>query len=334
MKLQVYDPYKQNSTVTKEYVLTIAKAFEKAGYEIEYIDKLVKQKKQNKNIVLVIAVKDAITAKLLRYKSVCLWVQGIVPEESYMAHQSRLKYFVWSKIEKCGLRSSDFVFYVSEAMRQHLSKKYNYNNENYYIMPCFNSEFDSSSFMAEDKYNKNLFLYAGGLAPWQCFEQTIKLYSHVEKFVSNAELRVLTKNREMAEEIIKKYNVKNYSIDFKSTDEIKSDMKQAKFGFSLREESPVNYVSTPTKLSTYVSHGVIPIYSKNIADFSAIAEGKKYTIRADDDNGYGIDKIVELCEKEIAAQDVYMEFQKTFGDYYSREYHINRMIMALKKEFE
>ena len=63
MELKIYDPYKKNATVTKEYILTIAKGFENAGYSISFIDQLTKQEKNNSVEVLVVAVKDATKAK-------------------------------------------------------------------------------------------------------------------------------------------------------------------------------------------------------------------------------------------------------------------------------
>lgn len=324
MELQIYDPYKKNVTVTKEYILTIAKGFENAGYRIKFIDQLTKQEKNNSVEVLVVATKDATKAKKMKYKKVYCWVQGIAPEESYMRHRSKLRFYILSQIEKRGLKSSDFIFYVSDAMKKFFLDKYNYNN-NCYIMPCFNTEIEKSSFFEADKYKKNLFLYAGGLDPWQCFEKTVALYKKVEEVVPNSEIRILTKQKEDAEDILRKYGIKRYSIDFKDFKEMKSEMSKAKFGFSLREKHPVNYVSTPTKLSTYTSYGVIPIYSKNVDDFSNIVKDGHYVIRSDEDNEYGLDKIIELCNEDIKAEEVYLEFQTLFGKYYNKEYHIKQI---------
>lgn len=331
MKLHIYNPY-SNITVTKEYVNTIAQAFKNNGYEVVSADKLVKQNPKEKISALVIVAKDAIAAKRLGYNKVYLWVQGIVPEESYMRHHSKLRYFMLGKIENQGLKSADFIFYVSEAMKEHFKNKYKFSNEHNYVMPCFNSEIDSSAFATENKYNSNLFLYAGGLDPWQCFEKTVGLYAEIEKRVDNAELRVLTKNSSLAEDIIKKHGVKHYSIDFKPVEQVKDEMKKAKFGFSLRDQHPVNYVSTPTKLSTYVSYGVIPVYSKNTADFASHAENKSFAVRADNDNQYGIEKIVSLCNASISPQEVLDEFTEAFGKYYNRDYHVKIITEILRKE--
>lgn len=44
-------------------------------------------------------------------------------------------------------------------------------------------------------------------------------------------------------------------------------LADVKFGFVLRNDVPVNRVATPTKLSSYLSAGVIPVFSKYLKDF-------------------------------------------------------------------
>lgn len=44
-------------------------------------------------------------------------------------------------------------------------------------------------------------------------------------------------------------------------------LRDVKFGFVLRDDIAVNNVATPTKLSSYLSAGVIPIYSSALKDF-------------------------------------------------------------------
>ena len=99
MQLNIYNPYK-NVVVTKEYISTIEAAFKSSGYEVSYVNSLQRQKKDAGCDVLVIAVKDAIEARRKGYRKVFLWVQGIIPEESYMRNKSWLRHRVLSFIEK------------------------------------------------------------------------------------------------------------------------------------------------------------------------------------------------------------------------------------------
>ena len=331
MKAYIYNPY-NNNTVTDVYVSTVADAFVKAGYEIEKVGALIKQSKNSNATVFVVAVKDAIIAKLKGYKNIYLWVQGIAPEESYMKHNSKLRYAVLSLIERTGLACADFSFFVSNAMLEHFKKKYGYKKDNYYIMPCFNSEIDEKSFKYEGKYKNNVFLYAGGLDVWQCFEQTAQLYKKIEDAIPNTTFRVLTKDKNTAESIMKKYNILSYSIDFKPSEQVVEEMAKAKFGFSIRQEHPVNAVSTPTKLSTYISNGVIPIYSKYVLDFHSLIKDSSFSVCVEEGLDGNIEKIKEFCLSNISAEDVLEQYKQIFGNYYSREFHINNISKRLKEE--
>ena len=330
MKLYIYNPY-TNNTVADDYIDTIEKAFACAGYATEKISTLEKRPKGNDDCVLVVAVKDATEAKRKGYARVFLWVQGIIPEESYMRNHSRLRSFVFSVIEKRGIKDADFVFLVSHAMHKHFLAKYKVDLKNYYVMPCFNAQIEPERFDHTGKYESNLFLYAGGLDAWQCFDETVALYKRIESAVPNAALRVLTKNKDAALETINRHGVKNYSIDFRPLDAMPEELEAAKFGFSLRKSHPVNHVSTPTKLSSYVSCGVIPIYSRHVCDFAGRAKDMTYAVAADPENDYGFEKIVTLCNKSIDSGDVVAEFTDKFGEYYSKDYHINRIAEILGK---
>ena len=55
---------------------------------------------------------------------------------------------------------------------------------NAFVMPCFNEEMDREQFLVHD-YNDNVFIYAGTLAAWQCFEQTVRLYKQIEETYGN-----------------------------------------------------------------------------------------------------------------------------------------------------
>ena len=330
MKLYVYNPY-TNNTVADDYIDTIEKAFIAAGYDTEKIATLEKRPKGNDDSVLVVAVKDATEAKRKGYGKVLLWIQGIIPEESYMRNHSRIRSLVFSIIEKRGIKDADFVFLVSDAMHEHYLAKYKIDIKDYYVMPCFNAQIETERFEHAGKYESNLFLYAGGLDAWQCFEETVALYKRIESEVPSASLRVLTKNKEEALRVINENGVKNYSIDFRPLDKMPEELEAAKFGFSLRKSHPVNHVSTPTKLSSYVSCGVIPIYSRHICDFAKRAKDMTYAVAADPENDYGFEKIIALCNKSINSGDVVAEYVDKFGEYYSKDYHINRIAEILRK---
>lgn len=327
MNIDVYNPY-SNHDVTSYYIDTIIEALTFAGHQVHKISKISYKKENLKSAVLVVAVADSIKARIFGYGKVILWAQGVIPEESFVRNRSKFRRALLSIIEKVAIRSSNFLFLVSEAQVQHYERKYKISMGNYMVMPCFNEELKSSSFFKNDKYKKNIFIYAGGLQPWQCFRETAKLYKLIENAVPDTHFRVLVRDKNAAELILKENSVKNYSIDFVPQERVYEEFANAKFGFCLRKDIVVNNVSTPTKLSSYVANGVLPIYSKSIGDFSKISASVPYCFAVDASLKVksDIDNIISACDKEISASDVFDSFTSAFGLYYSKSHYVEKMV--------
>ncbi len=265
-KFTLYNPY-DNQMVTGFYVEVIAEALKRLGYETEKRNQLCYDA-ENDGIVIVHPM-DYPKAKKCGYRHVFLWVQGIEPEESFMRHKSHLRKAVLSLKEAAGIRKSDLVFLVSEKMREFLEKKYHTSfSGRDFIMPCFNAELDEKSFFVPEKYENNIFTYTGSLAKWQCFEETVQLYGQIEKCLPGCRFDVYTGDKKEAEALLKKHGVVNYRIDFVPREELNKRLLDCKFGFVLREDTTVNRVATPTKFSTYMASGVIPVFSSCVDGFS------------------------------------------------------------------
>jgi hypothetical protein len=329
MLYDIYNPY-SNQTVTKEYVSVIETALNNAGFETRYVQALNRKTAMDSNGVVVIIPLDVLMAKYAGYRSVILWIQGVSPEESYMRNHSRLRYHVLSWIERSGTKRANVAVLVSDAMREHFEKKYSLTLSCRYIMPCFNNEIEERFFRTKGKYEGNTFIYAGSMAPWQCFEETVIFYKAIEEQIEDAELRVLVKEQNEAKRILEKYQVRNYSIGFVPQEQIGNEMSKAKFGFCLRQDNVVNHVATPTKLSTYIAHGVMPIYSKSLKDFAHQAERCPFCFVVDLHDVHSADQIIDACKRKTVADDVFGAYTQTFGTYYSKEYHVRQLSNVLR----
>lgn len=323
-RIVIYNPY-PNKSVTEHYIQIVESAINKLEIETIITEKLEQCLDNEKCGAFVISPEDVVRAKKKGYSPVFVWVQGVVPEESYMRHHSLIRKWLLSFAEIYGLKHADVVFYISKAMEEHYKSKYGFIAKESYIMPCFDTDFQLDSFYKENKYVNNEFLYAGSIQVWQCFEETLDLYRNIECKVTNASLRVLTKDKEAAEEMIKARDIKNYSIDFVSHDQVNEELKQAKFGFSIRKDSIVNRVATPTKLSTYVANGVIPIYSTVLSDFASVAANSTYCVCLSQDESFDITHIVSLCNEEIKPEIILNSFKESFGTHYSTSIHMDNI---------
>ena len=264
---------------------------------------------------------DAVPLLIRGYNNVVMWFQGIEPEESYMSHQSKFRFHILSYLEKYVLKKSIFRFFVSKEMLSHYEEKYNLKMETgtYYCMPCLNTGIHSIAFKAENKYENNYFAYVGSMAVWQKFEETVKIYKEIEELgMRNTKFFVFTGDKEKAIEILNKNEVKEYSIDFVSNDELPKALESIKYGFIIREDTAVNRVATPTKISTYLSCGLIPIYSSCLIDFGNIAQNMKYVICCDK---FLKEKLSDFNKNIIDPNDIFAEYNNIFETYYSEMEH-------------
>jgi len=239
-----------------------------------------------------------------------------------------MRKIAWDFIEKYILKHAMFSFFVSHTMKRHFEKKYQMTiNDNYFVMPCFNTELHRESFFYPDKYKKNVFAYAGRLTIWQGFNRILKIYEEIEALnLPDSKLLILTPEKEEALESIKKTSIVNYEIDSSSVEDIPSKLSKAKYGFIIRDDITVNRVATPTKLSTYVSNGLIPVYSECIEDFHRVVKRLKFKLVFDDNFK---DNLMDLASHQISATEVYDEFKKLYDEYYNKEKYIMEITAVL-----
>lgn len=334
MIFNIYNPHTNNEVVTF-YLSVIEEMLIKAGYKTRTTEKIERCRDHHQGIV-VIGVIDVIYAKIFGYKNIILWVQGVEPEESYMRNHSVARRFVLSCIEYFALRHASFLFLVSEEMKCHFEKKYRISINRFYIMPCNNEVLRKDSFKTFEKYNKNTFVYVGGLQKWQCFRETLLLYVEIEKILTEAKLFIYTKNVEEAKALIRTIGIKNVHISFVPQELLYHELEDKKFGFVIRENCTVNNVATPTKLSNYLANGMIPIYTDAIKDFPKVMANRNFHIMLEsifDLNNWAKKISGSFLMSELDADEVLAEYVEIFNGYYSKELHIDRVKESLIAAF-
>lgn len=322
MKLKefiIYNPH-SNTDVTAYYVDIIGKCLVELGFNVKNSFKLGDETRDIG--IIVVDLKDAIEARKVGYGYVIYWIQGVAPEEIFLKKKDILRYLLYTYREYKALKSADFVFYCSERMKFHYRNKYHIGVNDFYVMPCFNEEINPQNIL-EKEYKENIFIYAGSMEKWQNFEKTVLYYKSIEDNVHDAVFKVFCKDKVEAERILTKYGIKKYFIDYVNPKQLSDEIKRAKFGFCLREDITVNKVATPTKLSNYISNGVMPIYSECLDSFYVQAKGSRYCFNTNEHDCFS--RIIKMCKIELAGEDILEDYRKCFGDYYSSEYHKNKI---------
>jgi len=328
MKIAVYNNY-SNEEVVSHYLSVILLAFIKAGHDCRVIKRFCEATKTE--TIVVANPLDVVKLYIRGYRHFILWMQGITPEESFLKHKSKLRYHILSMVDRFALKHSKFVFLVSQAMKDFLEKKYKTTISKFYIMPCYNDTFNEKIMDVKDKYEQNVFAYVGSLSVWQCFEETLNLYKRIEDTLPNASLKIFTKEKELAIRLITAVGIRNWSVDTVKPQDVNSALRDVKYGFVLRNNCSVNNVATPTKISSYMAAGVIPIVTKALVDISLLANDNNCIIALDDLND--AKTLIKAVSSSIDQTKLYNGFKAIFSQYYSDTYHISRISELFKKYY-
>lgn len=308
-----------NSAVTDFYLNIIGEIFSDCH---ELVKNYSSDDELGKNDILIVATTvDFVRMYMRGFKKIVFWMQGIESEESYLKHRSKARKIVLDGMTKLALKKSIAVFFVSETMRKFEEKKFKIDIKNKsFIMPCFNVSQNSVIHFNDNKYENNIFAYVGSLSEWQCFPETIDFYKKIERLVPNASLRVFTFQKEEAEKILLEKKVKNFSVNTVAPDKMTEALADVKFGFVLRDNISVNNVATPTKLSSYLSAGVIPIFSECIRDFFENTRDMHYVIPVNNKKKLP-ENLKMMINEKICCENVEKEYSQLFSTYYNPDYY-------------
>lgn len=323
-KAYIYMNY-PNVVVLNVYLDVIKEALVRLNYECEYIKDFNEVSK--KDLIVFPMGKDAFKYYFKGYRNFILWQQGATGAESFMRHSSKIRSGILNYMDCFAMKKAKMIFYVSQYMQEYYEKTAHTSFEHKaYVMPCFNEVLDKELLEKKD-YSKKVFTYVGSLDLWQCFNETVDIYAEIEKRIPDVFFKVLTFNTEKAKEIIKAKNITNYSVACVPKEQVKSELENATYGFIIRHDTEVNRVATPTKISSYLSAGVLPIYSTCLKDFHAQAHGKAfaYALNPKED----IDGLIQFINSDLDKSLVQQEIDDLFSTYYSKDYHVSNIIHCL-----
>ncbi|MCH7315767.1 hypothetical protein [Acinetobacter sp. ANC 3882] len=319
---------------TEYYLKILYLGFKDYGFNVIYCSNL--KDLPASDYILTIEAKQFFLAKIKFPKAKIInWFQGVVAEEAYVLTKSIARKYVWHFYEWFTLRFSFFNIVVSKKMLEYFEKKYKVSIErDSFIMPCFNKKYDKGIW-SRKKISDASFVYAGSLAAWQCVDEMLEIYSHIEKNLENSKITLLTKDRDRALELISQYDLKNYDVRYVPLAELEDELIQYKYGFLIREDHIVNQVATPTKMNSYLAAGIIPIYSNVIDDFNRNLSNYTTLVRHENQvpGSLVTDQILSI--ERMAGGDFSLKFRKDldeiFKNYYNEEVYLSKFKSFLKK---
>ena len=321
--------YGENSTVTTSYLRAIGNAYEALGRNVRYFTDGDEPAMEKTETVVIATAIDGFKLHLRGFEHIVFWSQGVWPEESFLRHESRPRLAACDFIEKKALVWAEKVFLVSNAMLRHYEEKYSMGLAcKCLVMACSNEEVHPEAFAMEGKYSQPIFTYAGSLVAYQCIDQMLCAYAKARAVFPEARLLFFTDEVEEAERKVAAMGLEGVVVDSKPQDQLWKYVAEAKYGFVLREDSVINRVATPTKISTYLANGVIPVYGSCIEAFS---ETSGDILRLEYNEETFVDDLRELEAMNIAASDVFGQYSGYFAKYLSLANRANDIAEFLAK---
>lgn len=327
--MRVFYFLKDINNVTGYYYDIIFESLKKNGHDIEALDNdaysLIAKSIKKDDYILATSLFTFFKLYVLGYRKFIYWFQGVSPEENYVLIHSKLRFHIYSLIEKLVIKKVDYKIGVSRYLFNHFERKYHLeiDDRTTFIMPCFNANIKKEHFFIPGKYERNTFCYAGSMRAWQGFDNILSYYSKIESLYPDVFFKIYTSDVEIAKEKVQKSGIRNYSIGSVPIDKVDEALSDCKFGFLLREDTIINNVATPTKLGTYLGNGLIPIFTSAIHAYRDLAADYSFLccLKELDDT----QTIEDYLSDDISAEDVYREFSSVFNSYFNREEYVKQL---------
>ncbi len=311
------------ATRAKLYVVPTSDFFELTvtpGQQQSILDPLVRIARENGVTIMhgqalysfmhILRANDRIGAKIL------FDIHGVAPEETEMTggHPSRIKAVTNWEID--ALKKADVRIFVSSKMKSFFDRKYGFSNLPYTVIPCcvhpekfrmpHETRMAKKARLGLEK--KFIVLYLGTLSAWQWPKAMFSLFSQIYRERSDALFYLLLPHyeHEKARSFLREHDLpeKSFRMEEVPHSEVGEYIGLGDVGLLLREPSPVNYVSSPTKFGEYLAAGVPVIATADIGDSSGMltADRVGLIVSASDDGVPATDlqRIFSLMD-DIAA---------------------------------
>lgn len=167
------------------------------------------------------------------------------------------------------IKKADMSICVSENLRKELMKQSGLELNNTFIYPCCAdiTRFEHTTYPSNKE--KIVVGYFGGFSKWQCIDTILDIFIELRRKDPRFFLMLITNSSpEPYKEKLEKIGKENYSIKGVPFNEIPENISQMDASFALREERPLNIVSSPTKLSESLAAGVPIIVTRGSGDYA------------------------------------------------------------------
>lgn len=203
--------------------------------------------------------------------------RGVLPHE-YIARkptiQGILFFIIFQFVEIINVLKSENILCVSNGMKEYFTKKYRLLKKDSDFNLFVPITLDAES-KQEIKKTTNLSIaYVGSTEIWQKIPEVLDLMHRITELYPTAELHFISKDYSAAQEKYEAKFSKCHQINFQAMEqgEVRELLKEVHYGIILRDCRLLNRVSSPIKVSEYLSNHCHVIYSGCVGDYTGNLE--------------------------------------------------------------
>ncbi|MGB9588479.1 MAG: glycosyltransferase, partial [Armatimonadota bacterium] len=186
-------------------------------------------------------------------------------------------------LERLCWTESDGVITVSERLMDYLRKRAGERRRVYAVVPCASDvpelDYEQRQRVRRemDLTGKYVFAYAGSYRHYQRIGRMLDVFSRVLHRRQDAFLLIMTNQIEEFERELVEHKTPRDCVRIMSLPraEVPFVLQVADSGFLLRDHSPLNQLSSPTKFAEYLAAGVPVICEGDIGDYGEILKENK-----------------------------------------------------------
>ena len=220
--------------------------------------------------------------------NVAVDIQGAIIDE--MLYQNKIADLDNSKKclefqERICLSEARKIFFVSENMKIHFTKKYPNSVASSFVLPSLSKSDIKNTVHLDSLHRKPMdclsdkFVigYLGSAESYQLPAVMCQLVENILIRNVNIFFLVLSYDKKIFEDELHKIKIdpNSYKIIGVPRDKVDIWTKMMDLGLLLRDDSTVNIVSSPTKFGEYLKNGVPVLLTQTVGDFSAIVDDTK-----------------------------------------------------------
>ena len=274
------------------------------------------------NFVVTISCAPAIRAIALHPRAkIVHWFQGIEAVERRFLHKGWKgwgRWILWTLMERILLRHARIKIFVSQQMRTFLGDSEQPSQVSI-VIPCYNVDIGNIAASDTDRYSRINMVYAGSMYPWQCVQQCLLAYRRVREQRPDATMTIFTREVDRAFEMCRDIGIDDVRVEVVSPAQLVQRLQEFSYGFILRDAMAINEVSTPTKFSSYIGAGVIPIMTKATPALVEMTALNPYQITVNSPNDYEViaKRVMHISDSAPSPTVLVENFRLIFETYFN-----------------